>query len=204
MPRAVSEMLTRYPGLVISVHPDSSVNLVQMMVHGQLDVAYAVPPTDPRGLLRTEFPATTAICVMPKGHPLSAKRAVSVADLHNQDFISLGSSSMQRMQINAAMLQAGVRPNIRLETVHSSSVVSYVSQGVGLAVIDPIAVMGPAADRVTIRPFTPTISMPISAIYREANAVSRFAQEFTEILSGVLSSELRIIDALIRPKRLGA
>lgn len=199
MPKAVSQMLGRHPGLVISVHPDSSVNLVQMMVHGQLDVAYAVPPSDPRGLAHTEFPATTAICVMPKGHRLEAKRSVSVGDLHDEDFISLGSSSMQRMQINAAMLQAGVRPNIRLETVHSSSVISYVSQGVGLAVIDPIAVMGPATELVTIRPFTPRISMPISAIYREPQTPSRFASEFTQILGDVLAAELLVIKQSIRP-----
>jgi DNA-binding transcriptional LysR family regulator len=202
MPKAVSQMIRRYPGLVISVHPDSSVNLVQMIVHRQLDVAFAVPPADPRGLSRIEFPATTAICVMPKGHRLAAKRRVSVRDLHGEDFISLGSSSVQRIQINAAMLEAGVRPNVQLETVHSASVISYVSQGVGLAVIDPIAAMGPALDLVTIRPFTPTITMPISAIYRtETKTQSRFATEFTELLGSVIAEELANIDKLIASDR---
>ena len=131
IPKAVSAMLSQYPDLVISVHPDSSVNLNQMLLHGQLDVAYAVPPGDPRGLVHVPFPPTQAVCVMPLGHRLERKRSVAVGDLHGEDFIALGSNSMQRMQINAAMLKAGVRPNIRLETVHSSSVVSYVSQGVG-------------------------------------------------------------------------
>jgi len=201
LPKAVSVMLTRYPGLVISVHPDSSVNLVQMMVHGQLDVAYAAPPSDSRGLTHVEFPSTTAICVMPKAHRLASKRSISIGDLHGEDFISLGSSSMQRIQLNAALLEAGVHPNIRLETVHSASVISYVTQGVGLAVIDPVAVMGPAAEYVTIRPFTPTISMPVSAIYRETPAPSRFALEFSDVLSGVLAAELRVIEKLVRARK---
>lgn len=198
LPKAVSEMLRRYPGLVISVHPDSSVNLIEMLLHGQLDIAFASPPADPRGLTHKAFAPTQAVCVLPRGHRLTKKKSVSVGDLHDEDFISLGSSSRQRMQINAAMLQAGVRPNIRLETLHSSSVVSYVSLGVGIAVIDPIAVMGPAADQVAIRPFVPKIMMPISAVYREGPTPPRFAAEFTEILESVVTAELQVISRLIR------
>jgi len=203
LPKAVAEMLALYPDLVISVHPDSSVNLVQMVVHGQLDVAYAVPPEDSHGLQRTDLLATTAICVMPKGHGLAEKKSISVGDLHDEDFIALGSHSRQRMQINAAMLQAGVRPNIRLETVHSSSVVSYVMQGLGMAVIDPIAVLGPPAEQVVIRPFKPEITMPISAIYRPSQSPVRFAEEFSAILGRVVASELRTIESLVKPRRSG-
>ena len=201
IPKAVAAMLSQYPDLIISVHPDSSVNLNQMLLHGQLDVAYAVPPGDPRGLVHVPFPPTQAVCVMPLGHRLERKRTVAVGDLHDEDFIALGSNSMQRMQINAAMLKAGVRPNIRLETVHSSSVVSYVSQGVGVAVIDPIAVMGPGAEQVAIRPFNPKISMPFAAVYRDMPAPSRFAAAFTDLLRAVVADELHVIDSLIRPKR---
>jgi DNA-binding transcriptional LysR family regulator len=85
--------------------------------------------------------------------------------------------------------------------VHSSSVVSYVSQGVGVAVIDPIAVMGPGAEQVAIRPFSPKISMPFAAVYRDMPAPSRFAVAFTDLLRAVVAEELHVIDSLIRPKR---
>lgn len=200
LPKAISEMLARYPDLVISVHPDSSVNLVQMVLHGQLDVAYAVPPEDSHGFELTDVQTTTAICVMPKGHGLAEKKVISVGDLHDEDFISLGSNSRQRMQLNDAMLRAGVHPNIRLETVHSSSVVSHVSLGVGMAVIDPIAVMGPAVHSVVIRPFTPRISMPIAAVCRASQSPMRFAGEFTSILTRVIANELIAIERLIKPR----
>lgn len=191
LPEAISKLLEEYPEVVVSIHPDSSVNLMSMLRHRQLDVAYGSPPPDAGDIDHDPFPATQALCIMPKDHPLAQKRQIAVKDLHDQDFVALGPNSRQRMQLNLALLQAGVRPNIRVETLHSSSVISHVVHGVGIAITDPIALIGPLARELAIRPFKPTISMDFSAAYLRSAPRSRIALALTALLKRVVADELR-------------
>lgn len=191
LPAAISELLKEFPEVVVSIHPDSSVNLMAMLRHGQLDVAYGSPPVDAGDVDHDPFPATQAVCILPRNHPLAEKRQIAVKDLHDQDFVALGPNSRQRMQLNLAILQAGVRPNIRVETLHSSSVISHVHHGVGIAITDPVALIGPLAKELTMRPFKPTISMEFSAVYRRGAPRSRTALALTTILKRVVADELR-------------
>lgn len=190
LPAAISELLKEFPEVVVSIHPESSVNLVSMLRHGQLDVVFGSPPPDAGDIDHDPFPATQAVCIMPKNHPLCAKESISVNDLHDQDFVALGSSSRQRMQLNLAVLQAGVRPRIRVETMYSSSVVAHVNHGVGLAITDPVALIGVPIKNVEVRPFKPAISMDFSAIYLRAVARSRISLALTENLKRVVADEL--------------
>jgi len=197
LPEAIGLLLRHHPDVVVSVHPDSSINLISMLRHAQLDIAFASPPPDLGGLEHDPFPATQAVCVMPKDHRLAGKKQISINDLDGEDFIALGQSSHQRMQLNGAMLEAGVKPNIRVETMHSSSVIGYVSRGVGIAVIDPIAIIGSQTSTVAIRPFTPTISMAFSAVYRRPAPRSIVAATLTHLLKQVVADRLRALDTRI-------
>ncbi|MBU4611451.1 LysR family transcriptional regulator [Achromobacter sp. GG226] len=180
LPEAVALFLARHPNVVVSVHPDSSPHLLEML-HGQLDVAYAVVPGEGR-FDQDVFAATPAVCMLPPGHRLATRRTVTVNDLDGEDFIALGLNSVLRLQINAAMLGAGVRPNVRLETVNSSTAAAYVAQGIGLAIVDRFAARVPAAQGVVVRPFRPVITLQFSAVYRPVNGRSTLAVAFTQVL----------------------
>lgn len=190
LPEAVRLFLAQYPDVVVSVHPESSLTLVDMMARGQLDIAYAVVPADRRDIVHDPFPVTHAVCLLPATHRLAARKTISVGDLDGEDFISLGNQSVLRMQVNAAMLAAGVRPNTRVETVHSATAANFVRQGVGIAVIDPFAAHGARLDGVVIRPFTPKISLRFSAIYRDGTERSNAALAFTVLLKQVVAASL--------------
>lgn len=193
LPRAVKMMLEQHGQLFISVHPDSSLNLTEMLIHGQLDVAYATPPSVPRGLTHTPLAATSAVCLVPDRHPLAEKSIVTVIDLQDQDLISLGSTSVQRMQLESAMQEAGVHPKIRLEVDYSPSVVNYVRQSVGVAILDPLALAGADCRGLKVIYFETKILMHFSAIYRYAPAPLRHAVTFSRILEAVVAEELGFV-----------
>ncbi len=187
LPQAVSAFLAGHPNVVVAVHQDSSPNLLEML-HGQLDVVYAVVPPD-TALEHDPFPATPAVCMLPPGHRLTARPVVTVNDLDGEDLISLGTHSVLRLQINAAMLKAGVRPNVRLETANSSTAAGYVAQGIGLAIVDRFAARVPAAAGVEVRPFSPSVLLQFSAAYRPVVGRSRLALAFTDVLRGLVDAE---------------
>lgn len=200
VPAALGIFVERHPGVVVAVHPEQSIGLIEAIAHRQLDVAYAMVPEDRGDIDHELFPASHAVCAMPRGHALASRRTVALRDLQGQDFISLGARSVLRAQINAALQKADVRPTLRLETMHSHTVVDYVRQGVGLAIIDPFAAMEPASRDIVVRPFTPKISLKFSAVYREGEERSPFALAFTEIMREVVDRLLGDLQDRLREK----
>lgn len=190
VPEAVSRFMRRFPDAVVSVTSDSSVNLVQMLLHGQVDVAFATPPHDLTGFDHEPFPDVHAVCVMPDGHPLGNKAVVSIEDLHGVDFIELGPNSSQRIQLSNAMDAVGVNPRKRVQTLHSSSAMSYVSRGLGVTVIDAIAALGSPNHSVQVRPFKPDIIMRVAALYRQGIPRPRFSDVFADMLKEVVWGQL--------------
>lgn len=187
LPDAVGVFRQAYPEVIVSVHPDNSVNLVQMIVHGQLDLAFGVLPADRHDVDADPYPVTHAVCVMPATHRLASRKHVAVADLDGEDFISLGARSVLRMQINAALLASGARPRVRLETLHSPTVISYVQRGVGISIVDLFAAMGPGSEGLVVKPFVPHISLRFSALYRDNGGRSPIASAFSAVLRDVVA-----------------
>lgn len=191
LPKAVARLLESHGDISVSVHSDSSLNIVDMISHGQLDLGLATVPADRRDIDHEVFAPVDAVCVIPAGHRLAKRKVVDVRDLDGERFVALGSSSLLRLQVEGALQAAGVRPQVRLGTLYSSTVAGYVGAGLGIAVTDPFAVLGLGASNIVVRPFRPRISFQFSAIYPDGHARSRVAMEFVAILRQVVSRELK-------------
>lgn len=199
LPRAVSAFLKTFPDVVVSVRTDPSTSLVEMLLHSQIDVAYARRPPDRQALLFDALPSIPAVCVMPKGHRFERKAQVDVADLDGEDLVSLGINSAQRLRLNQVMLAAGVHPRIRMETMHSSTAAAYVAEGVGVAIIDLLAAGAERREDIVFRPFTPRIETEFGAIYRGPPSTAALA--LTRALRDAVTVELRNMKAASRYSR---
>jgi len=186
LPGVVSRFLLDYPNVVVSIHSDSSTNLMAMLLHGQLDLALAIPPDTLPDLEHDVFAPMEAVCIIPPAHALAQHRVINVADLHQQDFVSLGVHSTLRMRLNALMHELNVQPRVRLETAHSSTVAAYVREGVGVAVVDSFAAMGPGSEGLVVRPLKPDIAVRFCALYRHSKQALPMARAFAVTLRDAL------------------
>lgn len=185
VPEAASVFLALHPSVTLSVQPHSSTALLGLLAHGQLDVAYAVVPSERRDLQHDPFPATPAVCAIPAAHPLARKAEIRPADLHGVDFVALAADSVMRMQIDASLAQADAQPKIRVRTVHSSTAIAYVHHGIGVAVVDRFATAGVDGTKVVLRPFRSSLRLRFSAVY-PAHGASLLAAEFSRLLREVV------------------
>ncbi len=191
LPTAVHRFLQRHPDVMISVHSDSSLNIVDMVRHGQLDLGLCSVPGEPIDIEHDPFAPVDAVCIMPRGHPLARKKVVNIADLQDESFISLGTSSLLRLRVEEALRAANVQPRVRLGTLYSSTVVGYVGAGIGVAVTDPFALFGKGGHDIIAKPFRPRLKFQFSAIYQHHAGRSRLAVDFVHTLRHVINSELR-------------
>jgi DNA-binding transcriptional LysR family regulator len=124
---------------------------------GLLDIALLRPPVDEPGLdvrrLRTE----RLIVALPEGHRLARRARLRMADLEGEELIvhaGQGRSVMHQV-VQELCREAGFEPRVVQEVVETSTLVTFVAAGLGLAVVPaPVAALGVAG--ATYRPLIGT------------------------------------------------
>ncbi|WP_114945287.1 LysR family transcriptional regulator [Microvirga calopogonii] len=81
------------------------------------------------------------VCIIPKGHSLAGKKALSPSDFEGRDFIYFSADDMYRRSLDNIFREHGVMRRLRMEASTAASVCSLVSQGVGVSIINPISAM---------------------------------------------------------------
>lgn len=118
---------------------------IEAMLAGSLDLALLRPPVDEPGLelhpLRTE----RLIVAVPDGHRLARRRRVRVSDLRDEDLVvhpARGRSVMHGL-VTSLCREAGFVPRIRHEVAETSTLVTFVAAGLGVAVVpEPVSALG--------------------------------------------------------------
>jgi DNA-binding transcriptional LysR family regulator len=165
MPRAVSRFLTSYPNVVISVHNGASLDILDLVVNGSVDIGIVAVPPGRSDLVRESAPEAEVVCLVPRDHPLAGHAEITAADLHEQDFVALAPGSLMRLELNAVLHLAGSHPRVRVESLFSSTVAGYVNQGLGLAVVDPLTAVLADPERTVVRAFRPRIRYALDVVY---------------------------------------
>ena len=132
-----------HPELV--VEPVLSVDPVGAIRAGRCDFAFTQEDLsvfgDLEGLLYLEdYP----VAVLPEGHPLASADTIVMAQLEKERFIlhnrARESTTVPQMTLLKLCEAAGFSPDIALSASFSSTIVSLVRQGVGVAVIQRIQI----------------------------------------------------------------
>lgn len=93
------------------------------------------------------------LCVlMPENHALSDRAEIGLAGLKDEAFVTLTVGQRWRQRLDEAMGAAGLRPAISFETGSTLVTVEMVRQGLGLTLIDPIAVPAGGMQGLVMRP----------------------------------------------------
>lgn len=97
------------------------------------------------------------ICCLPQGHPLSAHDRISVADLAQESLLLFprALSPHYHDRITAICINAGFSPYICHEVRNWLTIVEFVGQGLGIALV-PESMQKADTDQVTYRPIDQT------------------------------------------------
>ena len=164
MAKLVARLTDALPDLTISLHTDTSPAIVEQTARSEHDIGFCTLEAVPQDVTVVSRLGVEVVCLLPKDHPLGGKARVGVRDLAHERLFVLGRSGSIRPQIDKVFADAGITPVIAGEVLHAASLASFVSEGLGLALLDPFSARtAPAAAAVT-RPFDPPLSMTIAAI----------------------------------------
>jgi len=195
LPEAIRRFRESYADTKFFIHSDNSVHILDALQRDEFSLGLCRVPPERSDLEHLEMPVSSAVCLLPKTNPLARRDEIRVEDLDGEPFISLGVSSLLRMQIEAVMERAGVRPGATIQTLYSNTVSSYVSSGLGISVTDVFSIMRADLSNVVVRPFTPDIPFRFSAVFPRFDRPPQ-ADAFATMFHAVIDEQVKGVSDL--------
>ncbi|OBJ10556.1 LysR substrate-binding domain-containing protein [Mycobacterium sp. 1465703.0] len=157
LPQLVRVLREDLPGVDVSIRGEMLAPAqLTALLSGEIDLALLRPPV-PRPDLEVQTVRRDRLLVaLPHGHALTSRRELRITDLRDEEFVAHAGSgrSVMNTVLTSLCADAGFVPRVRHEVEETSTLVTLVAAGLGVAVVpDPTASLGLAG--VCYRPLVP-------------------------------------------------
>ena len=160
LPPVIAGFQARYPDIKITVEALGQRAVLDRVFLGQADIGLAVETSERQGVSSELLADAEYVCVMPAGHPLSAKAVIEPLDLDGETLIGpMHEVDALWFGIDRVFQEAGITPLRRLETQHSFPAYAFVEAGLGITVAEPFSAPLFARLGVVARPFRPALGV---------------------------------------------
>jgi DNA-binding transcriptional LysR family regulator len=144
MPVAVATFRERYPDVTLSLAEGEPEEIAPRLRGGEFDLAllFEFPGVGERisvGLRSAMLLEDPMHVTLPADHPLASKRALTLADLRDEDWVQTSASSPCARHVVRSCLAAGFEPRVTFESDDYETVQGLVAAGVGVALIPRLA-----------------------------------------------------------------
>jgi len=133
----------RYPGVTVALTEDGSDRLAEQLGDGTLDLALiGTAGPAPEGLETLVILEDELVAAVGPEDPLAAQRSITVAQLRDQQLVSLPRGTGVRAALDAGCADAGFSPRIVLEASALPMVAQLAQRGLGVAILPASAAPG--------------------------------------------------------------
>ena len=136
LPHSVKAFMTRYPKVKLAIHQGTPRQLAEMVISGEADIAIATETLDRYDEL------VTVPCyhwhhyvVTPKGHPLTQKKKLALADIAAFPIVTYDAAFTGRTALDESFSKANVEINVVLTAIDTDVIKTYVRLGLGIGII---------------------------------------------------------------------
>jgi len=156
VPRLIKKYRELYPGVEVTLYEQTSVDCVESIRKGALDLAFIRTPIEPAdGVTIETILREPMVAVVPTGHRVALKRSIKLAELSADTFIMyprhIGFGVYDT--VVTACERAGFSPKLGQEAPQLSSIISLVAAGMGVSVV-PSTMSQYQADGVAYLPIS--------------------------------------------------
>ena len=182
IPPAIERFTREHPGIEYELRMGDYSEIESWVADGLVDFGFLpYPPQEPREDLAREVVATDELmAVVPQGHELAAREAISLAGLAAEPFILLERGSDN--EISPLFETAGLDLTVCLSTWDDYAIMSMVENGLGVSIL-PHLILTRCPYRIERRPLDPPVTRDLAAVYRPG-LLSTPARAFLDCLLG--------------------
>lgn len=179
----IAELHTSHPNLLIDAREDFRANLLRGVIEGDLDMAIVPLPVKDHRISIEPLLSEPLLLVVGKTHPIASRTEISLTDLSDETFASLGDASALATQIRTFFGDQKLQPRIGIHCAQVATLKQFVAAGLGISILPQLARM--ADDRETLTYLRLTGSAPtreLVVIRHLQRYQSRGAEQFLSVL----------------------
>jgi len=185
-PRFVRTLREELPGIDVSVRGEMLVpDQVAALEAGEIDLALLRPPVTSSRVVVETMRSDRLFALVPDSHRVAERTHVRVESLRHDEFVvhpGLDRSTLNRLVVELCA-EAGFVPRIRHEVAETSTLVTLVAAGLGVAIVpEPTAALAIAG--ASYVPLEPETSVDLAAAWvpdRTSPLVERAVRLLREI-----------------------
>lgn len=188
LPHVVPRIRRDFPRLTLRLFEEKTGDVLAMLEQGRLDAGLLALPLSQEGLHVRELFEEPFVLAMPEGHPLSARKEVSMADLEDQELLLLEDGHCLREQALEVCHLAGAHETLDFHATSMETLRQMVAANTGITLMPALAVKPPVAhtDNLVTRPFSPPGPVrKIAMVWRKSSALGEFLEELADIFASV-------------------
>jgi DNA-binding transcriptional LysR family regulator len=181
LPDIVTDFLAEHPLVRLTIDSRSVETAKSLIATRAVDLGFVKLPVDRPDLRLTRIMTSRIVCVMSSAHRLAPRRELGPAPLKDEPLILLGLGRASRTQIEAAFVEAGVTPLVRVETHTIASACALAARGVGIALVNErLARPYLRVNELEARSFKPKLVQEYAAATSALTDPSRLAATFLD------------------------
>jgi DNA-binding transcriptional LysR family regulator len=138
LPRLVRALRDELPYVEVSIRGEMLAPAqMDAVLAGDIDIALLRPPLDDPAVRYETLRRDRLVVALPAEHPLAQREVLHIADVRDQDLIAHAGQGRSVMGglLYAVCADAGFAPRIRHEVSETSTLVTLVAAGLGIAVV---------------------------------------------------------------------
>jgi DNA-binding transcriptional LysR family regulator len=180
--RAIIAFRQMHPGVAVAAQLMSTAEVWTAVATCQVDIGVAPKETDISGVEYQPLSSDAAVCAMSPAHRLATKDVITPADLHNVEYIAHTPAARMRRALADLMEAGGYKFNVVAETPMCMTLLSIISAGAGVGLVNPASIEGLGNIDLVLRPFTPVMPCNFFLGYRTDAKQSRFVRSMAKCL----------------------
>ena len=193
LPQPVAKLREAYPKVNVSLHQGSPDQVAKMLLDEVAEIGIATESlTHYAELITLPCYQWQHMLVLPAGHALVGKEAITLADLAAEPLITYHPSFTGRTKIDEAFAAVHLQPRIALEAIDSDVIKTYVRLGLGVGIVAEMALKedGTNSDLVAV-PAGHLFGLNTARVAFKRSAYLRnFVYKFAELISTKLDRQL--------------
>lgn len=167
LPDVLRQCRQQYPDVEHILLELNSAEQIELVERGGLDIGFIHANPVPDSVSCTELVSEPFSICLPAAHPLADRKQIDLADVAQEDFIffSRALSPVYYETLFSMCLKAGFFPAVKYEARHWLSVVSLVSQQMGVSIV-PSCLADSGMSGIRLLPFHHQQQSVTSLIWR--------------------------------------
>lgn len=174
--RAIREIRQRYPDLFIDLNILKIEETTEYLLLERGEFVIMSSHLANPGIECTKIATGNFVVILPEGHPLAEKQAISVMDLGQEPLIGIDAGDPYGALAAAPFRAAGIEPSHVMRGRFAQTVVSLVRHGLGVALIDEFSVAEVYMPGLVRKPLVETAPVTIFVATKKGRTLSPFAE----------------------------